>query len=272
MSLALLAFTACDIKTTPTIAQSAAPGATADQDHTHSYTSKITPATCDKDGIATYSCTCGDSYTEEIPATGEHSFGDWISETAAFVGKDGTEKRSCTACSAVETRNTDSDAMQNSFWPYYGIDGIFKQGGNHPINEERIQGYTLLEYIGYGYEGEEREGMDFEISSVGAFAFLDEHFILTDAQKADMKADPRYNAATDKFSLTWPGSNLNREILGYTHNDGDTYTVYYAASNDGGEECSVYWKVILEHNAPSGKPNRYISIMRVENIPDDITK
>jgi hypothetical protein len=120
--------------------------------------------------------------------------------------------------------------------------------------------------------GEERDGMDFEISSAGAFAFLDEHFVLTDAQKASMKEDSRYNAATDKFSLTWPGSNLNREICGYTHNGGNNYTVYYAASNSGGEECNVYWKVVLEHNAPNGKPNRYISIVRVDSIPSNITK
>ena len=130
----------------------------------------------------------------------------------------------------------------------------------------------LAQYIGYGYEGEERDGLDFEISSAGAFAFLDEHFVLTDAQKASMKEDSRYNAATDKFSLTWPGSNLNREICGYTHNGGNNYTVYYAASNSGGEECNVYWKVVLEHNAPNGKPNRYISIVRVDSIPSNITK
>ena len=149
---------------------------------------------------------------------------------------------------------------------------MFGNGESSPLNEERIQGYTLLEYIGYGYEGEERDGMDFEISSAGAFAFLDEHFVLTDAQKASMKEDSRYNAATDKFSLTWPGSNLNREICGYTHNGDNNYTVYYAASNSGGEECNVYWKVVLEHNAPNGKPNRYISIVRVDSIPSNITK
>ena len=201
-----------------------------------------------------------------------HTWGNWETVTKAFIGKDGTEKRTCSTCSVSETRNTSSGALDNSFWPYYGIDGMFGNGESSPLNEERIQGYTLLECIGYGYEGEERDGMDFEISSAGAFAFLDEHFVLTDAQKASMKEDSRYNAATDKFSLTWPGSNLNREICGYTHNGGNNYTVYYAASNSGGEECNVYWKVVLEHNAPNGKPNRYISIVRVDSIPSNITK
>ncbi len=39
--------------------------------HTHSYTSKITAAaTCTAPGIKTFTCSCGDKYTEEIPALG----------------------------------------------------------------------------------------------------------------------------------------------------------------------------------------------------------
>ena len=39
--------------------------------HTHSYTSQTTTeATCTKKGVLTYTCSCGDSYTEEIPALG----------------------------------------------------------------------------------------------------------------------------------------------------------------------------------------------------------
>ena len=230
-------------------------------------------ASCDnEDKDTTSDDNASTTQGEGSEVTCQHSWGDWSIETKAYVGKDGTEKRTCKTCSAAETRTTTSGALENSFWPYYGIDGMFRQGESSPIDAERIQGYTLLEYIGYGYEGEERDGMDFEISSAGAFAFLDEHFVLTDAQKASMKEDSRYNPATDKFSLTWPGSNLNREICGYTHNGDNKYTVYYAASNDGGEECDVYWKVVLEHNAQNGKPNRYISIVRIESIPANITK
>ncbi len=43
--------------------------------HTHSYTSEVTTAaTCTEDGLMTYTCECGDSYTESIPATG-HTWG-----------------------------------------------------------------------------------------------------------------------------------------------------------------------------------------------------
>ena len=44
-----------------------------DPDHKHSYTETITKEpTCTEAGEKTYTCDCGDSYTEEIPAKGHH--------------------------------------------------------------------------------------------------------------------------------------------------------------------------------------------------------
>ena len=43
--------------------------------HTCEYVATETKAaTCGEAGIMTYTCECGESYTEEIPATGEHEF------------------------------------------------------------------------------------------------------------------------------------------------------------------------------------------------------
>ena len=42
-------------------------------EHEHSYAYTVTtPATCVEDGVGTYTCLCGDSYTVVIPATGNH--------------------------------------------------------------------------------------------------------------------------------------------------------------------------------------------------------
>lgn len=47
--------------------------------HTHSYTSSVTKQpTCSSAGVRTYTCSCGNSYTESIPATGNHN---WIELT-----------------------------------------------------------------------------------------------------------------------------------------------------------------------------------------------
>lgn len=51
--------------------------------HKHSYTSKVTKAaTCVTAGVKTYTCSCGDSYTESIPATGNHS---WVDDDPVWV-------------------------------------------------------------------------------------------------------------------------------------------------------------------------------------------
>lgn len=64
--------------------------------HTHSYTSKVTKAaTCTADGVKTYTCSCGESYTETIKATG-HSY------TAKVVkptyDAEGYTLHTCSAC------------------------------------------------------------------------------------------------------------------------------------------------------------------------------
>ena len=39
------------------------------EEHTHKYT-ETTTVTCTENGLITYTCDCGDTYTEEIPALG----------------------------------------------------------------------------------------------------------------------------------------------------------------------------------------------------------
>jgi hypothetical protein len=43
--------------------------------HSHRYNSVVTQATCANDGQIIYTCSCGDTYTETIPATGVHVYG-----------------------------------------------------------------------------------------------------------------------------------------------------------------------------------------------------
>lgn len=58
---------------TPAPAPTPTPEPQTQPPHTHSYTGAVTqPATCSSPGVMTYTCSCGDSYTETIPATGQH--------------------------------------------------------------------------------------------------------------------------------------------------------------------------------------------------------
>ena len=69
--------------------------------HTHSYTAKVTKeATCTTDGERIYTCTCGDKYTETIPATG-HSESAWIIDKAATATENGSKHTECTICGKV---------------------------------------------------------------------------------------------------------------------------------------------------------------------------
>lgn len=66
--------------------------------HTHSYTAKVTKeATCTTEGERIYTCTCGDRYTETIPATG-HSESAWIIDKAATAIENGSKHTECTTC------------------------------------------------------------------------------------------------------------------------------------------------------------------------------
>lgn len=83
---------------------------------THTFNKSVTTEpTCGTKGVATYTCSvsgCTEhpSYTEDIPATGAHSFGDWkVSDSdKPTCTKGGTEVRTCSKCSTPETRSTDA--------------------------------------------------------------------------------------------------------------------------------------------------------------------
>ena len=76
----------------------------ATQAHTHSYTATVTKQpTCTAEGVKTFRCSCGDSYTETISAAG-HVFGAYVYNNDATEAADGTETVACTICGAKDTR------------------------------------------------------------------------------------------------------------------------------------------------------------------------
>ena len=71
--------------------------------HVYDNTEEI-PADCFNSGWTIYSCECGDSYMEEVPASG-HSFGEWQVSTPSTCIKEGVEKRVCERCGEEEVRS-----------------------------------------------------------------------------------------------------------------------------------------------------------------------
>lgn len=66
-------------------------------EHTHSYVPSVTKSpTCTEDGVRTYTCSCGDSYTEKISATGHETEHVEIPSTCTVCG---VSYDVCTKCS-----------------------------------------------------------------------------------------------------------------------------------------------------------------------------
>lgn len=71
------------------------------KEHEHSYTSEVTKeATCTETGTTTYTCECGDSYTEEIPKI-EHTPSEWEITKKATPFSKGEKVQKCTSCGEV---------------------------------------------------------------------------------------------------------------------------------------------------------------------------
>ena len=75
----------------------------------HDYKSVVsTPANCKNKGLMTYICSlCNDSYTQEIPLSQTHSFGNWTVIKKPTITANGTEERKCSVCGKKESRSTD---------------------------------------------------------------------------------------------------------------------------------------------------------------------
>ncbi|MBQ4560929.1 MAG: glycoside hydrolase family 18 protein [Clostridia bacterium] len=73
--------------------------------HEHSYTRTMTKFPgCVEEGVVTYTCSCGDSYTEAYPAIGGHMWNEWVITKEATETEDGEQQRTCRRnCGAVET-------------------------------------------------------------------------------------------------------------------------------------------------------------------------
>lgn len=73
--------------------------------HAHSYTKKITKAaTCSNDGVATFTCSCGSSYTETIKATGHTVV--WVYSRRPSIYRTGLKHKECSSCHAKLSADT----------------------------------------------------------------------------------------------------------------------------------------------------------------------
>ena len=124
-----------------------------DDYHEHNYTKTVlSNATCTTAGTVKYTCSCGDSYTETIPATG-HKSSAWITDKAASIGVKGSKHKECTVCKKVlETaeipalsRISISKASVTLSTSIYAYDGKAKT----PSVNVKVNGKTLKKDTDY---------------------------------------------------------------------------------------------------------------------------
>lgn len=83
--------------------------------HEHTYTETVTTEpTCDSDGVKTFTCECGDSYTEPI-ATQGHIFENYTSNNDATFTADGTETAKCNNCDVTDTRTAEGSMLTYTY-------------------------------------------------------------------------------------------------------------------------------------------------------------
>ena len=232
--------------------------------HTHSYTAKVTTdATCTADGVKTFTCTCGDTYTESIPA--QHLWGEWQVETIAMIGRSGSEKRICSACSASEIQERTANAIANSFYDA----GFVYFGQNDACI---LTGPGLLYYAIHTYP----EFRDTPVLTQKIFGVLMDHFPVAEKLISDSKywgsMTGLYNETDDTFTISYDTNAIedgNLTILGYVHQGDNTYAVYFLCNN-GIEDR--YCEFVLEYNRLNNEPNYYVSSGIVSVLPDEMVK
>lgn len=83
--------------------------------HVHAYTDAVTTEpTCIKTGVKTFTCECGDTYTEEIKATG-HSYGEYLYNNDATTSKDGTKTATCSKCGKEDTKTASGTKLNYTY-------------------------------------------------------------------------------------------------------------------------------------------------------------
>ena len=80
--------------------------------HDHQVT--VLEAECNAPGEKKFVCTCGDSYTEVIPALG-HDFKNYISNNDAACTIDGTETSKCSRCDETHTHTAEGSAKGHQY-------------------------------------------------------------------------------------------------------------------------------------------------------------
>lgn len=84
------------------------PGGSTDSsqtNHTHVYDVAVTAPTCTTDGYTKYTCTCGDTYTDQKTTAMGHTWADWVTVKQPTSTEEGRQRRTCAHCDTFEEKS-----------------------------------------------------------------------------------------------------------------------------------------------------------------------
>ncbi len=169
--------------------------------HEHSYTSSVTTEpTCTEDGVKTFRCSCNDSYTESIPATG-HTWTKWVVNSEPTETADGIKVRVCKTC---------EDASEVEILPATGSDDGEKTGITITLTDEK--GNVVIKEIVSDYNTD--------------ISFENGTYTLTISKENYVSRTYTVNAAENMMSVDF---SLNR--IGDLNGDGKVNTMDVARAN-----------------------------------------
>ena len=209
-----------------------------DDYHEHSYTKTVlSNATCTTAGTVKYTCSCGDSYTETIPATGHKSSG-WIVDKAASIGVKGSMHKECTVCKKVlETaeipalsRISISKASVTLSTSTYAYDGKAKT----PSVTVKVNGKTLKKDTDYtvSYSNNTKVGTA-KVTITGKGNYTG-----SVSKTYSIKNNFKKATISGISNKSYTGKNITQSITvkynGKTLKNGTDYTVSYSSNKNIG--------------------------------------
>ncbi|MBQ9080298.1 MAG: leucine-rich repeat domain-containing protein [Clostridia bacterium] len=72
--------------------------------HVHEYIPTVVEPTCKDPGYTVNVCSCGDNYISDNVAAKDHTYGEWVTTTAATCTAAGVQTRVCSVCNTTETQ------------------------------------------------------------------------------------------------------------------------------------------------------------------------
>lgn len=200
--------------------------------HEHNYTETITtPATCEADGVKTFTCECGDTYTETI-ATQGHVFENYTSNNDATYTADGTETAKCSNCDVTDTRTAEGSMLT---YTYTDMDATMyaqqtvnvrslptadgdKLGGLNTNDEVKVTGQCV-------------ETSWYRIEFDGNVAYVSNSYLGNDKVVVEQPKAPEQTAQSTSSECPY-------EL--YTLYDNGTFFYYYTLESDGANKPQ-YW-------------------------------